>query len=243
MVPLVALPAYPIAAGRVARWSDAGVAVPEPYVAAVQRAGGQEVILGPRPISDTDARKLLARLSGLVLLGGNDLDAATYGQAPHPSVYGVSADRDAFDLALCRAALDLDVPLLAICRGAQVLNVVLGGTLHQHISDDHPGHGRPGVEHGHEVHEIELTPGSAVATAAGATRVLGSCHHHQAMDRLGDGLVVTGRSPDGVVEAMELPGAGWLVAVQWHPEDTAARDPVQQRLFDAFVAECARRAA
>lgn len=240
MGPLVALPAYPIARERVERWADAGIAVPEPYVAAVQRAGGQEAILGPRPITHTDARELLSHFAGLLLLGGNDLAAATYGEEPHPSVYGVSDVRDAFDLALCRAALDLDLPLLAVCRGLQALNVVLGGTLHQHITDDFPGHGRPGVEGGQEVHPVDLLPDTLVAASTGAARVDASCHHHQAVDRLGDGLVVSARAPDGVVEGLELPGTRWVVAVQWHPEDTAGRDPVQQRLFDAFVAECAR---
>ncbi len=241
MGPLVALPAYPIAPGRVEHWADAGIAVPEPYAAAVQRAGGQEAILGPRPITDRDARGLLTGFAGLVLLGGNDLAAGTYGQEPHPSVYGVSTVRDEFELALCRAALALDLPLLAICRGAQLLNVVRGGTLHQHVTDDFPGHGRPGVEGGQQVHPVDLVAGSLVARSTGTTRVAASCHHHQAVDRLGDGLVVSARAPDGIVEGLELPGARWLVAVQWHPEDTAGRDPVQQRLFDAFVAECASR--
>jgi putative glutamine amidotransferase len=242
VAPLVALPAYPIAPQRVERWADAGVAVPEPYVAAVQRAGGQEAILGPRPITLAEAHDLLAHFAGLILLGGNDLDARTYGQAPHPSVYGVSAVRDAFEAELCRAALDRDLPLLAVCRGAQLLNVVRGGSLHQHITEDFPGHGKPGVEGGQEIHAVELLPGTLVASVVGASPVMASCHHHQAIDALGAGLVVSARAPDGIVEGLELPGSRWVVAVQWHPEDTAGDDPAQQRLFDAFVAECARDA-
>src|SRR5690606_2006617 len=100
--------------------------------------------------------------------------------------------------------------------------------------------GKPGVEGGQQVHPIDLLPDTLVASATGALRVEGSCHHHQAVDRLGQGLVVSARSPDGIVEGLELPGSRWVVAVQWHPEDTAARDRVQQRLFDAFVEECGR---
>jgi putative glutamine amidotransferase len=235
------MPAYPVAPTRVERWADAGIAVPEPYVAAVQRAGGQEAILAPRPLAGDEAHALLAHFAGLLLIGGPDLDPQTYGQEPDPHVYGLSAVRDEFELALCRAAVEADLPILAICRGAQLLNVARGGSLHQHISDDFPGHGRPGVEGGQQVHAVGVEPGSRTAAVMGEATVRASCHHHQAIDRIGEGLVVSARSPDGIVEGLELPAAGWLVALQWHPEDTAAHDPVQQRLFDAFVVECEAR--
>ena len=141
-------------------------------------------------------------------------------------VTGVDADHDDLDLACARAAIDLGRPLLAICRGHQVLNVALGGSLLQHIDDHRFVH-----------HDVELEPGCRAALAIGHTRPVGHSVHHQAIDRVGDGLVVTGRAADGTIEAVELPGA-WVVGVQWHPEDTADRDGDQQRLFDAFVAAC-----
>jgi putative glutamine amidotransferase len=133
------------------------------------------------------------------------------------------------------------LPTLAICRGHQVLNVALGGSLDQHITD-RPGvldHGKPGVAGGSSVHDINLDPASRLADAMGVTHASVSSHHHQAVDRTGDGLHVTARAPDRVAEGMELDGDAWIVGAQWHPEDTAADDAAQQRLFDAFV----RRAA
>lgn len=238
--PLVALPAYPVKAGRIDGWRDPGIAIPEPYVAALERAGAQAAVLRPVELSTADAAEVLAPFAGLLLAGGGDVLPSHYGQPRHERTYGTIPVRDDFELALCAAAIACGIPVLAICRGTQVLNVGRGGTLAQHISDDLAGHGKPGVEGGQEVHDVELDPGSRVATAMGAATAACSCHHHQAVDTLGNGLVVTARSPDGVVEAIELVGDAWVVGVQWHPEDTAATDPVQQRLFDAFVAECTR---
>lgn len=238
--PLVALPAYPIQAGRIDGWSDSGIAIPEPYVAALQRAGAQEAVLRPVELSAADAAEVLEPFAGLLLAGGGDVVPAHYGQERHERTYGTIPVRDDFELALCAAAIARGMPILAICRGTQVLNVQRGGTLAQHIADDLTGHGKPGVEGGQEVHDVDLDPGSRVADAMAVAVAACSCHHHQAIDELGDGLVVTARSPDGVVETIELAGDAWVVGVQWHPEDTAATDPVQQRLFDTFVAECAR---
>ncbi len=144
--------------------------------------------------------------------------------------------RDEFEFALCHAALELELPTLAICRGTQVLNVALGGTLHQHITDDFPGHGTPGVEGGQTVHEVTVDADTRLAAALGTLRPRCSCHHHQAIDHLGRGLTVTARADDGVIEALALDSPQWLLAVQWHPEDTSADDPAQQGLFDALVA-------
>jgi putative glutamine amidotransferase len=151
---------------------------------------------------------------------------------PHETVYGVQSEHDEYELAAVTAALRLDLPTLAICRGFQLLNVALGGSLHQHITD-----AETTVLHRGHLHEVELEPGSRTAVAMGTTRPVGWSQHHQAVDRVGLGLTVTGRAADGTIEAMEYDG-GWVVAVQWHPEDTAEEDPAQQRLFDAFVAEC-----
>jgi putative glutamine amidotransferase len=149
--------------------------------------------------------------------------------------------RDAFELTLLRAAIDRSMPTLAICRGAQVLNVLLGGTLDQHITGREGllGHGIPGVEGGAALHDLELDSGSKLATAMGVTRAECSSHHHQAVDRVGDALTITARAPDGIVEGVELDGDAWIVGAQWHPEDTAGRDPAQQALFDALVRQAA----
>jgi putative glutamine amidotransferase len=131
--------------------------------------------------------------------------------------------------------------VLAICRGIQVLNVALGGSLDQHITgrEGVGGHGDPGLRS--ETHEVHIEPGSRTAKALGAETVSVSSSHHQAVAEVGEGLVVSGRAPDGIIEAMEHPDGSWVVAVQWHPERTAERDPAQQRLFDAFVDEASAR--
>jgi putative glutamine amidotransferase len=237
--PLVAVPAYPVRSGRIEGWVDAGVAVPEPYLAALKRAGAQEAVLMPEAITPADAADLLDHFDALLLLGGGDLDPETYGAVPDTHLYGISHARDAFELALVRAAVDRGLPTLAICRGAQVLNVMLGGSLDQHITGRAGliGHGTPGVEGGATLHDLEIGPDSRLGRAMATTTAECSSHHHQAMDRLGTGLRVTARAPDGIVEGIELDGDAWIVGAQWHPEDTAGRDPVQQCLFDAFVRE------
>ena len=235
--PLIAVPAYPVVPGRIEGWIDAGIAVPQPYVDALKRAGAQEAVLMPEEIGPLDAHELLEHFDGLLLLGGPDLDPVTYGADPDAHVYGVSTTRDVFELALIRDAIDRGLPTLAICRGAQVLNVALGGSLDQHITG-RPGlvaHGIPGVEGGAAMHALELEAGSRLAEAMGTTHAECSSHHHQAVDRMGDGLRLTARAPDGVVEGLELDGDPWIVGAQWHPEDTAGHDPVHQSLFDTFV--------
>jgi putative glutamine amidotransferase len=197
------------------------------YLSALARAGAVPALLDPsEPVDLTD---LLARFDGLLLLGGGDVDPARYGALEqHPEVGGIDERHDAFELAALRAALDLNLPVLAVCRGCQVLNVAMGGTLRQHV-DDHQGH----------VHPVTLVPGSRTEAAMGVGSPAGWSRHHQVIDRVGDGLVVTA-SADGLVEGVERTD-GWVVGVQWHPEDSAADDPAQQGLFDAFVAECRAR--
>jgi gamma-glutamyl-gamma-aminobutyrate hydrolase PuuD len=219
--------------GRTEKWPYTGAAaLPYAYVDAVLRARGQPVIVNDA----RDPKELLARVDALVLTGGPDVDPARYGETPHPSVYGVDSAADDFESAVAEAALVRSVPTLAICRGIQVLNVARGGTLHQHIPDDPgvPRHGEPGVAGGARRHEVTLAADSLIAEVMDTTRVAASCHHHQAIATLGDGLRVVGRAADGIIEALELDGA-FLLAVQWHPEDTAADDRPQQRLFDALV--------
>ncbi|MDP9344038.1 MAG: gamma-glutamyl-gamma-aminobutyrate hydrolase family protein [Actinomycetota bacterium] len=237
--PLVAVPAYRLPAGRVTSWHVGCFAVPEPYIEAIRRAGLTPVIL-----PETDLESVVSMLDmfdAILLLGGGDVDPARYGAEAHSEVYGVDPHRDDLEISLVREAVRRDLPTLAVCRGIQVLNVARGGTLLQHVPDlpgvlDH----RPDASLGsHPVmHQVEVKPDSRVAEATGRTVLTCASHHHQAVDRLGDGLHVVGRSEDGVVEAIEGDD-GWLVAVQWHPELTAADDPTQQALFDA-LAERAR---
>ncbi len=210
------------------------------YLDAVRRAGGQEAALLEVPITDDEADDIVRRFDGLVLIGGADVDPARYGAEAHPDTSGMQADVDAFDIALARAAVRNGTPMLAICRGLQVLNVALGGTLIQHLPDvEGRDEHRQGV-----MHEVELEPGTLVADAMGTTRPMCSSFHHQAIDRLAVGLVETGWADDGTIEAVELDdGHGWLVGVQWHPEDTAATDESQQALFDELVRQAEKRSA
>jgi putative glutamine amidotransferase len=215
------------------------VACTSAYIDAVQRAGGDPVILPPVALEHEEAGERLSRFDGLLMVGGGDISPALYGQEAVPEVAFISPDRDGFEIPLIRAAIDRGIPTLAICRGVQVLNVALGGTLHQHISEreDLVAHrnedGSDGV-----LHEIRAQPGSRVMKAMGAERVRTFSHHHQALDELGTGLVPVGWAEDGLLEAVELDD-GWILGVQWHAEATAADDPTQQALFDALVREAA----
>jgi gamma-glutamyl-gamma-aminobutyrate hydrolase PuuD len=220
------------------RWPYSNAIVsPRGYLNAVARAGGLPVLVDPVG----DPRGILDRVDALVLTGGPDLDPAGYGQVPHPKTYGVDPAIDDFEVALILDALGRELPTLAICRGFQVLNVACGGTLHQHIPDE-PGvepHGRPGEPNGGRTHAVSIEAGTLLAKVMGTTRTVATCHHHQAAAEIGAGLRVVARADDGIVEGIELePARGWLLAVQWHPEDTAGSDPGQQHLFDALVGEC-----
>jgi putative glutamine amidotransferase len=238
--PLVAVPAYPVAAGRVEGWATGAVAVPETYLAALVRAGARGAVVMPDELGERQADELLDRFDGLLLIGGGDLDPETYGQLREPQIYGVSARRDGFELALTRAAIARAMPTLAICRGHQVLNVALGGTLEQHIVPGNVPHGRPGVAGGSMIHPVRVRDGSRLAAMLGTTRTEVCSQHHQAVDKLGDDLAAVAWADDGVIEGIELNRGHWVIGVQWHPEDTAGTDPVQQRLFDAFVTEVAQ---
>jgi putative glutamine amidotransferase len=188
------------------------------YIEAVQAAGGIPVLL---PIDQDPQRsqELLHRLDGLLLPGGGDVDPQYYGQQPRTTLRSVDAERDAFELALSRMALERGIPLLAICRGLQVLNVALGGTLHQHLE------AFPGTPLSHDNpldsparHPVEVSPDSLLAKLLGAGSHRVNSHHHQAIDRLAQGLRVTARAPDGVIEAVEVQRHPFALAVQWHPE-------------------------
>ncbi len=207
-------------------------------VEAIFQAGGEPLLMHPHAPGGQadlgDVRDRLAVADAILLPGGGDLDPSWSGQNPHPSQYDVDLEQDAFDLAVAHVALESDLPLLAVCRGAQAVNVALGGDTVQDM-DERGGH------HRHRVHDIAIETDSLLAEACGP-RVIASCYHHQCIDRLGDGLFCTARAEDGVIEAIEMPGRrGWFLGTQWHPEDTAATDPAQAALFSAFVSAAAHR--
>jgi gamma-glutamyl-gamma-aminobutyrate hydrolase PuuD len=188
------------------------------------------------PGEPAGAEELLGPFDALVLVGGGDVEPRHYGQTPGDHVYGLEPDRDELEIALLHAADRTGVPALCICRGMQVMNVAFGGTLLQHLPalEGLLEHGVP-VDDTVSTHDVRVAPGSRLASSTGAEVLSCSSHHHQAVDRVGDGLTATGWSPDGLVEAIEREGEGWILGVQWHPEDTAAEDGSQQALFDALV--------
>lgn len=216
--PLIAIPARFAAHASALRYR-AEVAA-RALVEAVYRAGGEPWVMHPDAAA---AERRLARAAALLLPGGGDLAPHRYGAtAVHDTAYDIDDEQDAFDLAAARYALAAGLPTLAICRGLQVVNVALGGTLRQHMESAHR----------HVVHPVALAPDSTLAMARGGAKVDASCYHHQCVDRLGGCLRPVAWAADGTVEAVELTApAGWFVAVQWHPEDAP-----DQWLFDAFVA-------
>lgn len=209
------------------------------YVDAVWRAGGLPVPVFPDPGGggSTNAGAVLDQVDGVVAIGGRDVDPARYGQERHDTTAPAWSAQEDFEAALIEQALERRTPLLAICRGMQLLNVVLGGTLHQHITGA-DGWGHHGVPNGGggSLNEFRLEAGSLAATVMGGETVSGNCHHHQAVDAVAPGLRVTGSTADGGVEVLELVDpTSWMLAVQWHPEETAALDAHNQALFDALV--------
>ncbi len=212
--------------------------LPAEYSEAVHRAGGTALLLPP---DAPDVDRWAAAVDGFILAGGGDIDPARYDGAAHDSVYMVDGERDAIELALVRRIVESGHPTLGICRGAQTLNVALGGTLHAHVPDvagDAVDHRLPPREP--TSHAIEVEAESRLASITGELRFDAPSWHHQAIDRVAAPLRVVARAPDTIVEAVEMPEHRWLVAVQWHPELSAARDPVQQRIFDALVAAARR---
>ena len=203
------------------------------YVEAVARAGGVPVVLPV--LSPGLAETLLDRVDGLLLPGGGDVEPARYGWAPAPETRPPDPDRDAWELACAAAALARDMPVLAICRGAQVLNVALGGDLVQHVDGHACAH-----RYQEHVHHLRLAPGSRLARVVGADEVGANSLHHQAVGAPGAGVRAVAWAPDGTVEGFEVEGHPTVVAVQWHPE-LLPDEPAQQRLFDDLVGSAAGR--
>jgi putative glutamine amidotransferase len=217
-------------------WDQTAQLVADTYVSAVQRTGAVALIL---PVDVRAPLVLLDKIDALIVIGGADLDPASYGAERDPLTESTYPDRDTFELALLRGAIERGMPVLGICRGMQALNVALGGTLVQHIAEVNGGgpHRRiVGTFDGNE-QTISLDPGSLAARAVGEEVHIGRCHHHQAVGELGEGLVITGRTEeDGMVEAVETTGGGWVLGVQWHPEADE-----QSRLFQALAEAAAAR--
>ena len=237
--PLVAIPTYHLGPGKVGNWEGA-YALPEPYVAALRAAGARVALLPPgEPSEPGGAEELLERVDGLLLAGGGDIEPVRYGAGDHPAQYGTDPDRDELELELATTAVRMGMPTLGICRGVQLLNVAFGGTLVQHLPD---GDGQ--VVHRDEakqtMHGVEVEQGSRLAEALGQLQAQCRSHHHQGLDRVGDGFRPVAWAPDGLVEGIER-DQGWTVGVLWHPESTAAVDPVQHRLLRSFVDVASRR--
>jgi putative glutamine amidotransferase len=224
-------------------WDQPAAILPAAYVTEVMRAGGLPLMIpvNPRLVQDPD--DVLDLVDGLLLSGGNDIDPGSYDCEPHPATNNTTPERDDFEIALTRRAIERDIPVLGICRGMQLLNVALGGTLLQHLPDvvGNDEHRRfPGSFDGAD-HDVRLAHGSLAARAAGEVAHTTKSHHHQGVDLIGDGLLVTGHSQlDDLVEAIELPGRRFVLGVQWHPEaDPESR--VVAALVDAAAAHAAER--
>jgi putative glutamine amidotransferase len=216
------------------------------YVRSVVAAGGVPVILSPL-LGPSYAPRALDGIDGLLLSGGEDMDPAWYGAERSPLCYPPSRERDLFELALFAAARQRELPILGICRGIQLVNVGLGGSLFQDLSSERPGpvdHNRA-ASRAERSHEVRIAPGSRAAAALGAERVGVNSFHHQAVRDLAPALIASGWTEDGVVEAAESAGdTPWLLAVQWHPEEMHAEHAAPERgLFRALVQEAGRKAA
>ncbi|CAL9619899.1 gamma-glutamyl-gamma-aminobutyrate hydrolase family protein [Streptomyces sp. enrichment culture] len=231
--PLIGVSSYLESSVRWGVWDQPAAVLPAAYHRLVQNAGGLAALLPPD--APAAAETVVARLDGLVIAGGPDVDPAHYGADRHPRTGPAHPERDAWELALVRAALEAGKPLLGICRGLQLLNVALGGTLVQHLPDQvgHGGHcGPPGV---FARHTVKPVPGTLLAETV-PDQVSVPTYHHQAVDMLGRGLLPCAHAEDGTVEAIELPSAhAFTLAVQWHPE--AGDDP---RVMQALVAAARR---
>jgi putative glutamine amidotransferase len=234
--PVIGLTTY-LEQAKTGVWDVQAAFLAKAYFEAVTRAGGIAVLLPPQPVSPEIARRVLQGLDGLIIAGGKDLNPARYGQAPHPATDEPRLDRDAWEEELIHQAINADVPFLGICRGAQLLNVALGGSLHQHLPDIL---GATTYQAGAGVFNrvpIKIEAGSRIDAMLGGQiePLVVPVYHHQSIDRLAEGLVISAGSEGGVIQAVELPTVTFGIAVQWHPEQS----PEDIRLFEGLV-EAAR---
>lgn len=228
--PVIGLTTY-LEQAQTGVWNVPAAFLPAVYFNAVARAGGIAVLLPPQPVSSAIADRVLSGLDGLIITGGKDVDPGLYGQAPHPATDEPRPDRDAWEAELLRGALGRNLPFLGICRGAQVLNVALGGTLHQHLPDivgDTTYQAGGGVFN--QV-PIDIDAKSRLHTLLGADRLDVPVYHHQSIDRVADGLAVSAVTEHGIIQAVEVLTQPFALAVQWHPEES----PEDLRLFAGLV--------
>jgi putative glutamine amidotransferase len=229
--PLIGLTTY-------GRGADNRYTLPADYIDAVRRAGGVPLLIAP---GEPRVEAILDVIDALVLSGGGDIDPSRYDGKRHETNYSIDQERDTLELELARRVIDTGMPTLGICRGAQILNVVQGGKLIEHIPDEvgvkvlHRAPPREPVTHG-----VKLKTGSRLAKILGRDQFDATSWHHQALRGAAAGFDAVAHAPDGTIEAIEMPSHPWLIAVQWHPELSAASDPLQQKLFDALV-EAARK--
>jgi putative glutamine amidotransferase len=227
MKPVVGITTY-LTRATFGSWEEDTALVPADYVRAIERAGGRALLVPP---SEDAIEETLDALDGVIFSGGADLDPELYGQEPHPETKGVQGKRDRAELALLQAALARDMPVLAVCRGSQVLNVALGGDLVQHLPEvvgDEKHKHTPGE---YADHDVDVDPDTRLGSLIGDRAPVKS-HHHQGFGRLGEGLRESARAEDGTLEALEDPSRRFAVGVLWHPE--AGED---MRLFEALVEE------
>jgi len=229
--PLIGLTTY-------GRGADNRYTLPADYIDAVRRAGGVPLLIAP---GESRVEAILDVIDALVLSGGGDIDPSRYDGKRHDTNYSIDQERDTLELELARRVIDSSIPTLGICRGAQILNVVQGGKLIEHIPDEigekvlHRAPPREPVTHG-----VKLKAGSRLAKILGRDQFDATSWHHQALRGAAAGFDAVAHAPDGTIEAIEMPSHPWMIAVQWHPELSAASDPLQQKLFDALV-EAARK--
>jgi putative glutamine amidotransferase len=209
------------------------------YVDAIRRAGGIPILLPPGELHQDE---LLERLDGLVISGGGDVEPARYQGADHAAIEHIDPERDASEIELAQMVVESGLPALNICRGAQVLNVALGGTLIEHLPDevgdeiDHRA-----TPEGYVYHSVAVAPDSRLIEIIGHSEIKSASWHHQAVRQLAPGLKPVAFAADGTIEALEMPDHPWLIAIQWHPENLAANDPANQRIFDSLVEAAAQR--
>lgn len=211
----------------------------KPYSQSISDAGGLPVLI-PSNVADDDLEGLLARLDGILFTGGYDIDPLQYGNPAHPKVAGIDADRDQLEIRLVKELIRLEKPFLGICRGFQVINVALGGSLYEDIAQQvpaalqHDNHDRP---RDYLAHPVNVQAESRLAGILGEHPIRVNSLHHQGINRLAGQLVASAHAPDGLVEAVELPTHPFLIAVQWHPEELQEHPPMR-KLFQEFINNC-----
>ena len=226
-------------------WDQPALLLPRNYVEAIHRSGGFVLMIPPDPVLIESPGEALDLIDGLLVAGGADIDPGAYGQDVHSETVGTVPERDACEIALVRAAIERQMPVLGICRGMQLINVARGGTLLQHLPErlGHEEHRRVAGSFDKADHDVELTEGTLAMRVVGESRHATKSHHHQGIDRLGEGLQVSATSVlDGLPEAIELPGRRFVLGVQWHPEADET-SPVLEGLVAAAAERSEARAS